>query len=1155
MPMNSNIRKKPRVQGFALVISLSLMVLLTVLAVGLLSLSAISLRSSTSADASAQAYANARMAVLLAIGELQKNAGDDRRITADASLSANAPQPNLVGVWTSWSPDFAIKADKSAPNYGTEKTNRFRNWLTSSPDPSALKDPKWSETSVGSDWIRLFSLNNDGFDLKAAPVPMESGTFAWTVSQENTKAKVNVAGPDQQSAVANVELQAQSRPSLALASNLKSPEKGWNLRASRVISANQIGLDTDLAEDTNKAAAAGASYTVHGQGLLTNVVKGGLKTDLNLGFELNDSEFARSTWSGTPNPFRAGNSLAGFSGPTSYKGQQPLFFPIVENPIVSILTDFTPASVSHRFYAAGVPTFDHLRSFYRIPYHLYGGNSPPTVAERGPDHVAISIPPASGGSFFSPAAPPNGVRSNIGVRPVLNRLIFLLSIALGGDDQVRLVMTPVISLWNPYNAALEIEGAVAYPWIDVPFQLDWEIKSGGAIIPNTGVGMSRIMGRQFDSAAYGWHGRQVDPYFLCQMTGDGTGTVTKPIRFEPGEIRVFAPATTVPVDFKRLGANTLRTLRMRPVDNINQMTTKGGLTIPMRGGIQGNGFDVTIKQGDTVKLNLRESNPTLYNYFVSLEDAARIKNPADTTRGQAVSEVQMLNFVSVVNNITSPILSYAELKNSPQPFGVLETFARTAKVGLGGTPISDPVYTTNPRHAATHHQLARGSFTVAPHYLSTLRAASSFDGAIQTANEGRRSFWGPSNNSSTGQTLLPFFEIPRQPLVSLAGFQHAELASSTFSSANQFGNSWASPYLGRNRAGIKETTHVRTGVPIYDTPYLTNEALWDSFFFSGAAPTLRPGSSGNPQTAWANTMASTQKSLSKVMEDFVADPLEKPLSNSRMRLIKGSYSDSELVKRLLEPEGCTRIAAHLAVDGAFNINSTSVEAWTAFLSGLRGQDFEVEGGNSPSGSDTSFPRFRFPSQGGTGSDAKNWNGFRSLSDGQIRQLADNIVQQVRLRGPFLSLAEFVNRRIENSDLGRSGAIQSAIDKARFNDSAKQAVLPTSNYPGEARSHIIPDTSVGIPGYLTQADVLQSLAPVITARSDTFTVRGYGEAKDANGNVIARAWCEAVVQRVPEFIDPTTPAESAIASATPVNQTFGRRFEIVSFRRLHRDELL
>jgi hypothetical protein len=78
--------------------------------------------------------------------------------------------------------------------------------------------------------------------------------------------------------------------------------------------------------------------------------------------------------------------------------------------------------------------------------------------------------------------------------------------------------------------------------------------------------------------------------------------------------------------------------------------------------------------------------------------------------------------------------------------------------------------------------------------------------------------------------------------------------------------------------------------------------------------------------------------------------------------------------------------------------------------------------------------------------------------------------------------------------------------------------------------------------------------VITCRSDTFTIRGYGETKNSKDEVTARAWCEAVVQRVPDFVDPEDEAHSAIADLSPVNQTFGRRFEIVSFRQIPRAEM-
>ena len=64
-------------RGFALVISLSLMVLLTILAVGLLTMSTVSLRASGANQARAEAEANARMALMMAIGELQTGMGPD----------------------------------------------------------------------------------------------------------------------------------------------------------------------------------------------------------------------------------------------------------------------------------------------------------------------------------------------------------------------------------------------------------------------------------------------------------------------------------------------------------------------------------------------------------------------------------------------------------------------------------------------------------------------------------------------------------------------------------------------------------------------------------------------------------------------------------------------------------------------------------------------------------------------------------------------------------------------------------------------------------------------------------------------------------------------------------------------------------------------
>ena len=96
-------------------------------------------------------------------------------------------------------------------------------------------------------------------------------------------------------------------------------------------------------------------------------------------------------------------------------------------------------------------------------------------------------------------------------------------------------------------------------------------------------------------------------------------------------------------------------------------------------------------------------------------------------------------------------------------------------------------------------------------------------------------------------------------------------------------------------------------------------------------------------------------------------------------------------------------------------------------------------------------------------------------------------------------------------------------------------------------------SQGAPGIIKQADILTPIAPILSARSDSFLIRGYGERVDASGRVLAKAWCEAVVQRSPEFVDPSDAAERAYSSINATNKKFGRRFDIVSFRWLSASE--
>jgi hypothetical protein len=189
-----------------------------------------------------------------------------------------------------------------------------------------------------------------------------------------------------------------------------------------------------------------------------------------------------------------------------------------------------------------------------------------------------------------------------------------------------------------------------------------------------------------------------------------------------------------------------------------------------------------------------------------------------------------------------------------------------------------------------------------------------------------------------------------------------------------------------------------------------------------------------------------------------------------------------------------------------------------------------------------------------------WVGYRTIGDEEITMLAEEVVREIRRRGPFLSLADFVNRRPgDDRELARAGTLQAALDSTRvpinrpYNQGGRQ--LP----PGAGRALVFPEAEAGpaaygIPGVVKQADLLTPIAPILSARSDTFRIRAYGEKTTPGGAVQARAWCEAVVERLPEFVDERNRADESFSRLVPANQRFGRRFRVISFRWLSPQEV-
>ncbi|NIP94369.1 MAG: hypothetical protein GWO24_13355, partial [Akkermansiaceae bacterium] len=306
----------------------------------------------------------------------------------------------------------------------------------------------------------------------------------------------------------------------------------------------------------------------------------------------------------------------------------------------------------------------------------------------------------------------------------------------------------------------------------------------------------------------------------------------------------------------------------------------------------------------------------------------------------------------------------------------------------------------------------------------------------------------------------------------------------------------------------------------------------------------------------------------------------EPLPNRRIKPYTRNIS-----KNLLEDyfgrgtatvKGADEMASHLMVEGPFNVNSTSVDAWRALFSSLRGKSvgsLKIEEALSrgvpvstatPEGvpvAPVSLPNGE-PVEGSSDepSDREQWYCWRELTDEEIDELAVAVVEQVKKRGPFLSLSEFINRRLDGNDkeLSVKGALQAALDHqdVSINEGFRSPIRTFSPSETGLMKPEFPEAlagpiAYGSAAYVDQADILRNFGAQLTPRGDTFVVRTYGDSLDASGAVRARAWCEAVVQRMPEYLDagddgdPAHTRQEALASKA--NRRFGRPFRLVSFR--------
>jgi hypothetical protein len=106
--------------------------------------------------------------------------------------------------------------------------------------------------------------------------------------------------------------------------------------------------------------------------------------------------------------------------------------------------------------------------------------------------------------------------------------------------------------------------------------------------------------------------------------------------------------------------------------------------------------------------------------------------------------------------------------------------------------------------------------------------------------------------------------------------------------------------------------------------------------------------------------------------------------------------------------------------------------------------------------------------------------------------------------------------------GRPGYVTPATDPVEGRVEYKMYYYENAFSNGEAPDNLLAvenmATAANKPGWLMQADVLSPLAPVTSARSDTFVIRVMGETPATEDQPFSsRAWIELTVQRTPDYV--------------------------------------
>jgi len=281
-------RQKLRLSAFALVLALLLMSFVLLLILSMATLLQVEIRAASNSLQILHARENARLALMLAIGELQKHAGPDQRVTARADILGDDNFDPSTRFWTGV--------------WDTTDPTASPTWLVSGADASPRIAPAVPITmEVGfSAAINNSDQSNNFLPTQVPAQDLDHGQYAWWISDEGIKAATSVNerlhnDPDPVSVGdryfdytlnSNKILHARHDPNFDynLLFDINDPNSSTKGRLDHVISQDQIEILTaNKSQDDRDLIQASFKHdhTLRNRFVLSDPSNGGLKKDLS----------------------------------------------------------------------------------------------------------------------------------------------------------------------------------------------------------------------------------------------------------------------------------------------------------------------------------------------------------------------------------------------------------------------------------------------------------------------------------------------------------------------------------------------------------------------------------------------------------------------------------------------------------------------------------------------------------------------------------------------------------------------------------------------------------------------------------------------------------------------------------------------------------